>query len=484
MAPLASKFDEVVLFAFDDNAFPFRNHVDVHLVAAHNPKEVLTHGGPGSVDEVLLYYGSVIRIGDTLHMWYNGNFGPPVNNIGYERVNCRICYATSRDGIHWEKPQLGLVNFNGSTANNIVEFTEPGLWSTFAVLYDPDDPNAERRYKAAYEARIGHTAADPGTHPSFCVAFSPDGLHWKPSSKNPVGPFLEMAGLMKHDGLYYVNGQPSWQAFGRVPGRRLGTFVSGDFEHWSSCAALGLDRLPDLYGPSIEDVANRYEEIHLGAGIWDRGNVKIGLYGQWHGVSNGDRRNVGIDIGLAITHDALHYREPIPGFRIVPAAEQPDTPYGIAPALVQGQGMDNLGDQTLYWYGIWRGTEGSGVRVVSWPRDRLGFLKAFDGQDAETITCPFEVTTGRARVFVNATGLSKSGRLRLELVDEAFKPITGYSGIDSALLEEDGFRVQAHWKAGDSVTVPLGRVRLRVLFEGDRAEDCALHAIYVSNAPS
>ena len=31
-----------------------------------------------------------------------------------------ICYAISKDGIHWEKPALGLVEFEGSKQNNIV----------------------------------------------------------------------------------------------------------------------------------------------------------------------------------------------------------------------------------------------------------------------------------------------------------------------------------------------------------------------------
>ncbi|MBI3942549.1 MAG: hypothetical protein HY326_06000, partial [Chloroflexi bacterium] len=32
----------------------------------------------------------------------------------------RICLATSTDGLHWEKPLLGLVEFQGSRQNNIV----------------------------------------------------------------------------------------------------------------------------------------------------------------------------------------------------------------------------------------------------------------------------------------------------------------------------------------------------------------------------
>ena len=29
-----------------------------------------------------------------------------------------VCYATSKDGIHWEKPELGLIEFNGKKNNN------------------------------------------------------------------------------------------------------------------------------------------------------------------------------------------------------------------------------------------------------------------------------------------------------------------------------------------------------------------------------
>ena len=31
-----------------------------------------------------------------------------------------ICYATSKDGVTWAKPELGLVEYEGSTANNIL----------------------------------------------------------------------------------------------------------------------------------------------------------------------------------------------------------------------------------------------------------------------------------------------------------------------------------------------------------------------------
>ena len=92
--PDSTPFSEAVLFGFDDRAFPFQNGLQTHLISGRDPTLVLEHGPEGSHDEVLLYYGTVIRIGDTFHMWYSGNYGPRDNDVNVERKNYRICYAT------------------------------------------------------------------------------------------------------------------------------------------------------------------------------------------------------------------------------------------------------------------------------------------------------------------------------------------------------------------------------------------------------
>jgi hypothetical protein len=113
------------------------------------------------------------------------------------------------------------------------------------VIYDPEDPDPQRRFKMAYEAGV------PLGLGRLCVAFSPDGLRWKSYGKNPVGPMLEMVGTVKYRGMYYVNGQDA-QETANHPSvvRRLVTFTSADYVHWSRCGALGLDRGPDVTGPS------------------------------------------------------------------------------------------------------------------------------------------------------------------------------------------------------------------------------------------
>ena len=49
------------------------------------------------------------------------------------------------------------------------------------------------------------------------------------------------------------------------------------------------------------------------------------------------------------------------------------------PALIQGQGFENVGDETLFWYAPWPEEASDGVRVTSWPRDRLGYFSPYEG---------------------------------------------------------------------------------------------------------
>lgn len=472
----ATDLSELVLFGFDDRAFPFQNHVQTHLLPARNGQLVLRHGEDGSYDENLLFYGTVIRIDDIFHMWYNGNYGPLANWIGYERRDCCICYATSSDGTTWEKPNLGLVEFNGSKKNNIVDFDSSLLWSTCAVLYDPEDPDPQRRFKMAYEGGL------PKGLGQLCVAFSPDGLRWTQYAKNPVGPMFEMAGITKHRGIYYVNGQDALiRANHPAPARRLVTFASADFEQWSPCGGLGLDRGPQVTGPPTEDDSNQYEEVHLGAALWNRQNVILGIYGQWHGHFSGDRRMVTMDLGLAVSHDTLHFYEPIPGFRIVPAREQTETPYGVPPALMQGQAIENVGERTLHWYSTWRGLDRGGVRMCSWPRDRMGMLKPFRSDDPQTVSCPIQVLEGQAKIYVNASGLGEYSRLRINVLDRGFRPLADFNAAESGVVANDGLRVPVRWSAKDSLAPSNGVVRIQVRFEGIRPEDANLHAVYLGS---
>ena len=99
----------------------------------------------------------------------------------------------------------------------------------------------------------------------------------------------------------------------------------------------------------------------------------LGIYGQWHGHPTGDRRFVSIDLGLLISHDGMHFTEPIRDYKFVVAREEPESTTGLAPALMQGQGMANLGDEKFNPVKGFSGGEAAAVREsgfrvpVRWP---------------------------------------------------------------------------------------------------------------------
>lgn len=487
---------EAVLFAFDNRSFPFRAFTRLYL-HGQSGSVVLPVGPPGSHDEHLHYYGTTLKIGDRFHMWYQGNSGELCDWAARQRKVFRMAYATSRDGRTWEKPDLGLVDFNGSRHNNIIDF--PAMdeqVSGGVILHEPEDPDPSRHFKMIFEgvSRDLDLRRRLGTPVYWGAAFSADGLRWTLSPRNPMGSSLEMSGLTKHRGLYYVNGQQPSFPHGPVKARGLCTFVSADFEHWSPVSALGLDRASsDRVGPSNRQDVNHETEVHLGAALWNRGNVILGIYGKWEGQPSRDRRSICMDLGLAISHDAIHFHEPIPNYAFVIAREAPANVPGFGPALAQGQGMINHGDQTLYWYSCWRTSEGKGVFLVTWPRDRLGCLtpfRPFDNKpgclddDAHpphrVVTCPIQITDATARIYLNVDGLGTNTCLRVALVDEGFRPLD--VARDHAIITENGLRVPVRWNRVPELARDHGRIRLDIQFEGVRPEDARLYAAYVVSA--
>ena len=64
-------------------------------------------------------YHSVIRDGALYRMYHRGSALGVTD--GRLKIGGQVyCYAESRDGIHWTKPDLGLFEYNGSKQNNII----------------------------------------------------------------------------------------------------------------------------------------------------------------------------------------------------------------------------------------------------------------------------------------------------------------------------------------------------------------------------
>ena len=473
--------DSVVLFPFDDGSIPFQHGVKLNLIgkqSGHGNQPVVPLGENGSHDSLwIAYYGTVLEVDGELWMWYLGQ-GPD------EQWHQRVCLARSKDGRRWEKPNLGLVEFHGSKRNNLVDMGEDMHVQACIVFHEPDAVDPDKRFKMAFESRkYGGRVG---------VAYSADGLTWKESSHNPVGGWLEMAGGTKFDGCYYLTGQGGNHADGA---RQLVTCASYDFEHWTEATCLGLRRSNISPQPAAAG-KNSGEQVHLGAALWNRGNVIIGFYGKWNGHPSNDRRMVTMDIGFAVSNDALHFREPVPDFPIVSAAEDS---WGLKrreslmlnfPALIQGQGFENVGDETLFWYAPWPEEASDGVRVASWSRDRLGYFSASGGGiwtrgrglDSHFVSAPIDLTGSAAQLTVNVDGINEHSGITVEIQDQSFHPISGYERTSSQGPSEAGLNQLITWRDHGVIENVSGLIRVRVDFNGVRAEDVRLYAVYLNAA--
>ena len=158
-----------------------------------------------------------------------------------------ICYATSQDGLTWFKPELGLVEYEGSKANNILWRGGGDTWALRAgphgsgILKDLRDPDPARRYKAFLKSEI------------LSVAFSADGIHWEP----PIAcPEANSAGDTHNNAFWaptlerYVGITRQWS---KPFGRQVAWTSSADFLNWDKTQIVleGLDERHQTYSMPV-----------------------------------------------------------------------------------------------------------------------------------------------------------------------------------------------------------------------------------------
>jgi len=125
--------------------------------------------------------GSVVQVGDTYRMYYIAYYS---NDAEADEPASRLCLAVSSDGIHWDKPSLGLVEFNGSKDNNIV-FPATDTWFCGAFVFRDTRPGigADEFYKGIFRWT---PPGVPSSEVAEWVFKSPDGLRWSPMRDTPA----------------------------------------------------------------------------------------------------------------------------------------------------------------------------------------------------------------------------------------------------------------------------------------------------------
>ena len=177
---------------------------------------------------------------------------------GHAEQEMGVCYAQSRDGITWEKPNLGLVEYEGSERNNLVMRGVHGS----GIFRDDSEEDASRRYKALFQG--------------LRVSFSPDGIDWSMPQKINC----QLAGDTHNNAMWvpqlkkYVAFTRDWIKTDReLVGaesktnhgwcRRVARIESSDFVNWSE--------------PTVVIDAQCWEEQPYAMTVFPHGDAYLGL---------------------------------------------------------------------------------------------------------------------------------------------------------------------------------------------------------------
>ena len=482
-----------ILLAIDDVSLPFRKNVGLYLTKPTVRQEpVLLPGalGSGAPDDLAAhFYGTVLQDEGKFRMWYyachwgkNPDWSPKMMQqvAKYEEQTLfpgPLCYAESEDGITWTKPSLGQVLFKGSRDNNAFALPH-NVVSGAVVIKDEADPDPMRRYKMTYQ--YFPDGADPvmeeyGTMPTIALAVSPDGLHWTMIGIPYKGQFVEPSSFIKHNGQYIVHYQvmDEFQGYrsegGAACGRTGMARVSPNFNYWPDVQAETF-ALPEPEDRSKRGYNGTYDQVHLGVGAVSLGNVCVGLYGMWHNADfNKAFSQISCDLGLLVSNDGIHFREPAKGHLYIRREDSLATPvpgYNFNTVLCQANGILNVGDETRIYHGRWRNTGGeledgaadvmkhysAEVALATIPRDRWGALGLNpDANDGTICSAPVTLPTKSGKLTLNADGAEG---ITVRILDENFHPIDEFGS--GKCVVSGGLDCPVEW-SGHSLSDPMGR---------------------------
>lgn len=176
-------------------------------------------------------YATVFPDDGLFRMYYRGmQYNPATKEFSQQYV----CYAESRDGVEWTRPELGIIDCDGSKANNIVWF------STGAHNFAPfKDANPNCKPEAKYKA-----LASGEDHARLLPFQSADAIHWSLIQDQPVitkGAFdSQNIGFWDTFRGHYVEFHRGFDA----GIRDIMTSTSDDFLHWTDPQYLNYGDAP------------------------------------------------------------------------------------------------------------------------------------------------------------------------------------------------------------------------------------------------
>ena len=391
--------------------------------------------------------------------WYGGTDASPEGKT-------HLGYAISEDGIIWEKPELGLVEFEGSKRNNMVD-----LNCYAAIIKDYDEPDPSRRYKWSGKS----------------LRYSPDGLVWTKSERLKI----DYVGPKVWDEVVFIKDEQDPD-----PARRfkwifqvyLPTNKPGPTVARNKILAYGPDERTlhfSEHNPILSPNDGFEQENHFLMLIPYKGHYLL-LYecGWYQPDGTGNFGAYMGDIRVAHSRDCEHFTRIDPDRAIIPVGghgEWDERFQVISDKVI-------IKDDTIYLY-----YSGQGNDWTSWPPSngnrvegarlpvgairlaRMGLatlrldgftcMRVSDGISFGNFTTrEFEVCDPAPEMLTLNLGSTRAGRswAQVEALDaETGEPIAGFTREDCPLIATDSLRAPVKWKGGSLADLSARRFKLR-----------------------
>ena len=410
---------------------------DEKLVVQDKPWEDLLIGG----------YQSVIQEDSLVHLWYE---------TADLRGGWGVAYARSDDyGATWTKPNLYVVEYDGSTSNNLVMM---GIHGNTVFRNRPDAPPEER-----YAMFVG------APNEAFV---SPDGIHW---TQKGTSPFLNMngyTGLDSQNVMFWDTRLEEYVAYPRIwdpnspfPGitweRVVGRSQSDIFGNFSN---------PEIIfradGGDTPDLPYTAMDFYTSAAVeypWAEDAYFMFPAAYYH--ESPENANKGpANIQFAASRDGVQWERYDRDHHIIrgfDADGNPDDNWEER-FLGAGYGFTRHGDEiSLYYksnaakhgYALPDGGVGSIITRATYRLD------GFTSVDATTTSGEFTTPTltfEGAQLLFNAT-VEVDGGLLVELLDEYGDPIPGFTLDDADPLTGDSVAMAATWGGSGDLSSLIDR---------------------------
>ncbi|HWE04532.1 MAG TPA: hypothetical protein VG326_19160 [Tepidisphaeraceae bacterium] len=370
----------------------------------------------------------------------------------------QTAYATSRDGLHWEKPALDV-----KPMTNVVHV---GVRDSSTVWLDLEESDPGRRFKM-------WTISGPNKGWRFTLHFSPDGIHWGE-------PVLQTAACGDRSTVFRNPFRKVWvyslRTMGGSRARRyweVRDLLAGP--QWAQLTDatpwLGSDRLD----PKREDLQVTPQLYNLDAVGYE--SVMLGLFSIWHGDKNippGRPKPNSICVGYS--RDGFHWDRPDRRPFIGVSESSSDWNWGNVQSV--GGCCLVVGDKLWFYFSGRSGMgpknrDAGGATGLAFLR-RDGFASMEAGAEEGSLTTrPIKFSGGH--LFVNLA--AASGELRVEALGQNDTPIAPFTAENCRPLRLDKTLVAVKWN-GESDLAKLAGQAVKFRFH---MKSGALYSFWVTS---